>query len=575
MAHGSAMAYALGIDLGTTFTAAAIVRDRGAQVVDLGTRAAAIPSVVFVKDTGDVLVGESAARRGLTEPSRVAREFKRRIGDPTPIVLAGSPFSAAALMARLLRWVVETVTSREGGPPGSVAVTHPATWGPYKLDLLTQAVRLAEVRVDTYLTEAEAAAVSYAAAERVAVGSIVGVYDLGGGTFDAAVLRRTEGGFEILGEPEGVEHLGGIDFDQALVSHAMAVAADELAGLDLTRPDDLAMLARIREECVAVKEALSADTEATITVPTPAGSSAVRVTRAEFESWIRPTLGDTVAALRRALRSVPVSPEDVEAFVLVGGSSRIPLVAELVGEELHRPVKVDAHPKHSVALGAALAASQHEPMAMPTLPPTPVGIPDPAPSPPTAIATPTPPAPAPAPAPAREPAPAAGRRTLHRTRRAVATRALAGVGALAVLAVVVAVTVTRGSAGDDGGAIAVPAGATACPRPPEVAVCITGVDVDGGTILADFATQEVELADPEGGRFAPDTLHPIFFFVDSDPRTGRIWGDASPFGGESTAGLQGFGTDDLPAGETSLCVLLQDDTGQVFAGTGNCAPVPT
>ncbi len=295
--------YALGIDLGTTFTAAAITRGGHAEVVTLGSKAAAIPSVVFLKEDGSFLVGEAAIRRAATDPSRVAREFKRRIGDPTPILLGRAPYGAEALMARLLRATVDAVTEREGGAPRSIAVSHPANWGPYKLDLLMQAVRMAEVRVDRYLTEPEAAAISWAAAERVAAGTVVAVYDLGGGTFDAAVLRKTERDFAILGEPEGIERLGGIDFDQALFVHTATALDGAIEALDPTDPGVLAALARLRQEVVDAKEALSTDTDTTIPVLLPGLSTEVRVTRAEFESMIRPPLTDTVAALRRALRS--------------------------------------------------------------------------------------------------------------------------------------------------------------------------------------------------------------------------------------------------------------------------------
>src|SRR5262245_58154831 len=135
--------YTLGIDLGTTFTSAATWRNGHAEIQSLGSRTAAIPSVVFLKEDESFLTGEAATRRGLIEPNRVAREFKRRLGDTTPIMLGGAPYSAEALMAQLLRWVVDEVTRREGGKPTTTYLSHPANWGPYKTDLLLQAVRLA------------------------------------------------------------------------------------------------------------------------------------------------------------------------------------------------------------------------------------------------------------------------------------------------------------------------------------------------------------------------------------------------------------------------------------------------
>src|SRR3954471_10159015 len=115
-----ASSYRLGVDLGTTYTAAAVGNGGAPTMVGLGNRALQIPSVLFLNDDGEFLVGEAAERRGVAEPDRLVREFKRRIGDHVPILVAGSPYSPQALTARLLRWVVDTTTQRMGGPPASV-----------------------------------------------------------------------------------------------------------------------------------------------------------------------------------------------------------------------------------------------------------------------------------------------------------------------------------------------------------------------------------------------------------------------------------------------------------------------
>jgi actin-like ATPase involved in cell morphogenesis len=376
--------YALGIDLGTTFTAAATLRDRHAEIASLGSRAAAIPSVVLLREDETFVTGETANRRGLTEPHRVAREFKRRLGDTTPILLGGVPYSAEALMARLLRSVVEEVSRREGGQPSAICVSHPANWGPYKTDLLRQAVRMSGLEQPvTLTTEPEAAAAFYAQQQRIEPGSVVAVYDLGGGTFDAAVLRKTATGFEILGQPEGIERLGGIDFDAAVFSHVAKALGGRLSELDEDDPATIAAVARLREEVTEAKEALSSDTDVSIPVLLPNLTTEVRLTRAELEAMVRPALYDSIEALKRALRSAGVTPDELHSVLLVGGSSRMPLVAQMVGAELGRPVVVDAHPKHAVALGAAWLASgrtaetpapapAHPPVTEepPTIPPT-------------------------------------------------------------------------------------------------------------------------------------------------------------------------------------------------------------
>ena len=353
------MGYQAGIDLGTTYTAAATSRDGRAQVFPLGTNAAAIPSVVLLRDDGTVLTGEAAARRATAEPERVVREFKRRIGDPTPILVGGSPFSAEAVSARLLAAVVEQIAAREGEPFDRLVLSHPANWGDYKLDVLRQMTVMAGLDPERVglITEPEAAAISYAQRERVDVGEIYAVYDLGGGTFDAAVVRRTVDGFELLGRPEGIERLGGIDFDAAVMGHVRANVGDHLAALDPDDPAVTVAMANLRGACVAAKEALSADTDAVIPVLLPSVSRQVRITRREFEDRIRPPLHDTVEALRRAVASAGLEPSEIVRVLLVGGSSRIPLVAQLVSAGLGRPVAVDAHPKHAVALGAAWSAA--------------------------------------------------------------------------------------------------------------------------------------------------------------------------------------------------------------------------
>jgi len=356
--------YVLGIDLGTTFTAAAAASGGRAEIVSLGHTSAVVPSVVLVRDGGEVLVGEAAERRADAEPSRVGREFKRRLGDPVPLVLGGTPFGAEALTAHLLRAVHDRVVEQQGAPPEAVVITHPANYGEYKLDLVREAIRLADVPDVQLLSEPEAAATHYAQQDRLDVGDVVAVYDFGGGTFDAAVLRVADSGFEIIGTPEGMERLGGIDFDQAVYAHVMNSLGDAADDLDPADPATASALARLRDECRSAKEALSSDTDTDVPVLLPNLHTEVRLTRAEFEAMIRPRIGETIDSLTRAIRSAGLETADVSKVLLVGGSSRIPLVAEMVSAATGRPVAIDAHPKHAIALGAALHATDARPGAV-------------------------------------------------------------------------------------------------------------------------------------------------------------------------------------------------------------------
>jgi actin-like ATPase involved in cell morphogenesis len=359
------MPYYLGVDLGTTYTAAATERDGLVEALSLGNRTASVPSVVFLRDDGELLVGDAATRRAVSDPGRVGREFKRRVGDPTPIILGGTPYPAEMLMARMLRWTIDRIAEQQGEPSQGVALTHPANWGPYKLDLLRQAVRQVDVPLDLTLPEPVAAATFYASQRRLDPGAVVAVYDLGGGTFDSAVVRRTSDSFEIIGTPEGIERLGGIDFDEAVLAHVRNAIGGALDALDPGEPTSLAAVARLRQECIDAKEALSSDTDVSIPVLLPNLQTHVRLTRAEFEAMIRPAISETIVALRRSVRSAHVSDDQITAVLLVGGSSRIPLVAQMVGAELGRPVAIDAHPKDAISFGAAIAVAQQQGKATP------------------------------------------------------------------------------------------------------------------------------------------------------------------------------------------------------------------
>jgi molecular chaperone DnaK len=369
--------YRLGIDLGTTFTAAAVEEAGRAEVVQLGDHAPQIPSAVFVREDGTVLLGEAAVRKGAVQPERVEREFKRRLGDRIPYVLGGQEFTAEELTARLLRDVVDEVEKRFGRPE-RIALTHPANWGAHRRAVLLDAVRLAGIGEVTTLSEPAAAAVHYASTSLAEVGDVVAVYDLGGGTFDAAVLRKSPTEFELLGTPDGVEQLGGVDFDDKIFRYVLRSLGGLAADLDADQPAVVAALVRLRRECTEAKEALSKDGHTSVPVALPGmPATTVPLSRVEFEDMIRPDIEQTVRCMHRALESAALVPEAVRTVVLVGGSARIPLVAEALGHEFGRPVAVSTQPKLAVALGAALLAGGVLP-AGPPAPPVTAGSPTPA-----------------------------------------------------------------------------------------------------------------------------------------------------------------------------------------------------
>jgi actin-like ATPase involved in cell morphogenesis len=574
--------YWLGVDVGTTFTAAAVRREGRTEVVQLGSRGAAIPSVLLLRDDGELLTGDTARRRAVSEPDRVATEFKRRVGDPVPVLVGGSPFAAEALVAKLLRWVVDTVAAREGAPPLGIAVTHPANWGPYKLDLLANAIRTAGVDHVTFLSEPAAAARHYAAQSRVPDGAVVAVYDLGGGTFDACVLRKQhDGSFELLGQPEGIERLGGIDLDEAVLGHVQRSAAEVLDGVDADDPATRAALARLRDDCTGAKEQLSADVDATIPVLLPGSAGReVRITRSEFEGLVRPALADTIGCVERSLRSAGVTADDLHAVLLVGGSSRVPLVSQLVAAGLGRPVAVDADPKLSVAQGAVLAAEAAFPVTADDAPPPVPPFEPPPPAPPVAPVPPTPDPPAPEPL-LPEPAPA---RTVVSPRRRWPL--VAGVAALvaAVAAVVLLLPDGDGDgdlATDDStttttAAVVDSSTTSLASTEPELPfVNISAVELDDN---GDYKVFFVNNFESSGDTLLGPNFH-MHFFWDHDERasSGNVRAQAGTngvpepcfcwfaFGGAAPARDSAIlSVDGRPVGATQICALVatpDDDPG--------------
>ena len=356
------VAYTLGVDLGTTYTAAAVADGSSARVISLAHDRYAIPSVVVPsRDGSSALVGSSALTIGATEPDRVAREFKRRFGDATPMIVGGDPWMPEALTGVLLRSVVDSVVAEMGSAPGEIVLTHPATWHEHRLDLLqtmVESIGLSSVR---FIGEPVAAAINYhdrqvSKNEPVRDGALIAVYDLGGGTFDAAVLELHDRNYVIRGEPEGLGFLGGIDFDLAVLDIVKEKAADALMGVDHTDEQTAIALARLREECTLAKEVLSQEHSALVPVVLPGTTDRVVVQRTEFDERIDDLVEQTVDALERSLNSAGLSSaSDADSVLLVGGSSRVPLVASRLGERLGVPVLVDTHPKQAVALGAARA----------------------------------------------------------------------------------------------------------------------------------------------------------------------------------------------------------------------------
>ncbi|GAA4549724.1 Hsp70 family protein [Pseudonocardia xishanensis] len=356
------MRYGLAVELGTTSVSAAVGLPGGPETALLGDRSATVPAVVHLAEDGTLLTGEAAARRATSAPARTVLHLRRRLGEPTPVMIAGLPFAISDLMAALLRDVVAEVTRARGAAPVRIALTRPANWGPTRLGLLEDVARRAGIAAPVFVGEPEAVAAHYAEARQLPPGALVAVYDLGGGTFDAAVLRRVPRGMEPVGLGEGIEELGGVDLDDALLRYVDYRSGGAVGALDATDPASAVAVARLREECTLAKEALSVDTAVDLPVYLPGAHLDLTVTRAELEVMLRGPVESSIGALVRALRGARVPVGDLTAVVLAGGSARIPMVARMVREALLAeagggrvpPVEVLTEP--AAVLGAARSA---------------------------------------------------------------------------------------------------------------------------------------------------------------------------------------------------------------------------
>lgn len=360
----------LAIDVGTSRTAAATARAAADGTVAaapfaLGRNGDSAPSVIFVGD-GELLFGDAAVRRGIAHPERFIREFKRRIGDDVPIIADDRRFPPEQLYARMVTWVIDTVTEREGRPPAAVSLAVPVTWTEFRTELVRSALAREGWGDIVLISEPVAAARHYEFERPLAAGGLLAVYDLGGGTFDAVVLRKSDPGqLSVVGAPGGIAGFGGSDLDDIVLRHALAAAG--LTSRELTaNPTDYVALAGLRRECVDAKESLSFDTEAVVPVLVGAAGATVRLTRSEFEGMIEAGIARTIDVLADAFDSTAVDIDDVEAILLTGGSSRIPRVAQMLSERFDRPIAVDADPKAIVSLGAAraVAAGHHRALAL-------------------------------------------------------------------------------------------------------------------------------------------------------------------------------------------------------------------
>ena len=375
----------LGIDFGTSYTVAAIASSDGVTVLDIESNGQSrMPSSVFYTESGEILVGSAAQHQSAFAPERFEATPKRSIADGE-IFLGDDMVGVTTLVAAVLRKAYTEATRRRGETlPRVVRLTHPAEWGASRLDLLREAAARADLPEVVLVPEPVAAAIWIAGAV-TRPGERIAVYDFGGGTFDAAVLRRTQDGFEVAGPPAGRDPLGGEDIDRRIVDYIGTVVADESPDewSKLVNPQDVTWrrcAIALRMEVQRAKETLSEVTACQLWIP--GLERELQLTRAELETLISDDLDECTETLLTAMGDASVTPEQLAGVYLVGGSSRIPVVAEKLWRRLGMTPSVQDSPKSVVALGAARWTDLGAHVPLPPPPPerTVVTVIDPAPT---------------------------------------------------------------------------------------------------------------------------------------------------------------------------------------------------
>ncbi|WP_051392808.1 Hsp70 family protein [Glycomyces arizonensis] len=363
----------ISVDFGTSHTVASIRRADGRVHQQLFDGSPQLPSAVFMNDEGGPEVGTDAIHNGRRKPERYEPNPKRRIDDGT-ILLGETELPVTSVIAAVLSRVARECEQTLGGL-GSVTVTVPAAWGPTRRHVVADAATAAGLGKVALVPEPVAAASHFVEAlgNEVPVGSGVVVYDLGGGTFDATVLRRSGGGFDVLAV-DGADDLGGLDFDQALAEHlASSVQAEDERWQRLTAPTESADLRHrtaFLEEVRQAKERLSRSTSTDLTIPLL--DIDAHLTRDELETVAAPLIERTVRITQGVIRESGLPKEQIAGLFLVGAASRMPLVATMLHRELGIAPAAIEQPELAVSEGGLVAqalTSSPQSVPSPALPP--------------------------------------------------------------------------------------------------------------------------------------------------------------------------------------------------------------
>ncbi|MDQ4090716.1 MAG: molecular chaperone DnaK [Actinomycetota bacterium] len=351
------MAKAVGIDLGTTNSVVAAMEAGEPVVIANAEGGRTTPSVVGFTKPGEVLVGEVAKRQAITNPDRTVRSVKRHMGTGWTVAIDGKKYRPQEISARILQKLKRDAEAYLGEPVTQAVITVPAYFDDAQRTATKEAGTVAGLDVLRIINEPTAAALAYGLDKEGAEQTVL-VFDLGGGTFDVSVLEIGEGVFEVKAT-SGNTHLGGDDWDQRVIDWLVTSFKNE-HGVDLSK--DKMAVQRLKEAAEKAKIELSTTQETEINLPFVTATSAgplhldYKLTRAKFQELTADLVEATRKPFEQAIKDAGLSVKDIDHVILVGGSTRMPAIVDLVrsltGKEPHKGV----NPDEVVAVGAAIQA---------------------------------------------------------------------------------------------------------------------------------------------------------------------------------------------------------------------------
>ncbi|WP_139992940.1 Hsp70 family protein [Kurthia sp. Dielmo] len=357
----------LGIDLGTTNSAMAYVKNGQPEMIVNSRGERTTPSVFQKNINGELVVGSVAKNQYSSLPEQTVLEIKRKMGTDEKITVGETSFTPEQISAHFLKYLKQAAEDFLGEKITEAVITVPAYFSDAQRKATKIAGEIAGLKVERILNEPTAAAIAYGLDHPDSEKNII-VYDLGGGTFDISVVRLDKNLIEVKASA-GDNHLGGMDLDRLLVDWVAEqfAAQYDVPLFSFGEASEITQRhARVKLEAENVKKSLSSELSATFNLPFLAVyegkpiSLDYTITRAEFEDIVRPLLEETLVHVDKAIHDAKLAPDAIDDIILIGGATRIPLVQKLVEAKFERIAKKDINPDEAVALGAAIQGAMKE-----------------------------------------------------------------------------------------------------------------------------------------------------------------------------------------------------------------------